>query len=123
MESTMSEARSGQLPFRPATDPAGLATPAPLPSPSRAGWAAALAYALWLRGLGFGPAASLGWATAGIFCTPSWFYGTSTFDDILGTTTVVAAVATAFLLKERRPVLGAVLAGLLMGWAVNCKEP
>jgi hypothetical protein len=83
----------------------------------------AVTYSLWFRGLGLRPGASLAWATAGIFCTPNWFYGTSTFDDMLGTVAVVLAVAVAFLCRDRRPLLGAALAGLLMGWAVNCKEP
>jgi hypothetical protein len=83
----------------------------------------ALAYAVWFRGLGCGPAASLAWATAGIFCTPSWFYGTSSFDDILATASAVPAVVIAFLLRDRRPLLGAAAAGLLLGLAFNCKQP
>jgi len=83
----------------------------------------AVVYALWFRGLGHGPGASLAWGTAGIFCTPSWYYGTSTFDDILGTTAVVLAVAAAWWGRERRPVLGALVAALAMAWAVNCKPP
>jgi hypothetical protein len=85
--------------------------------------ALALTYAVWFRRLGHGPAASLGWAAAGIFCTPSWFYGTSTFDEALGAAAVVPAVAVAFLTRDRRPLLGAAAAGLLLGWAVNCKQP
>jgi hypothetical protein len=83
----------------------------------------ALTYSVWFRHLGFGPGASLVWATAGIFCTPSWFYGTSTFDDMLGTTGVVLAVAVSWMCRDKRPFLGAVLSGLLLGWAVNCKPP
>lgn len=83
----------------------------------------AITYSLWFRNLGYTTKASLAWATAGIFCTPSWFYGTSTFDDMLGTTTVVLAVAAAWMCRDRRPLLGAMIAGLLMGWAVNCKPP
>jgi hypothetical protein len=83
----------------------------------------ALTYAVWFRALGHGPGASLAWATAGVFCTPSWYYGTSTFDDMLGTAAVVPAVAVAFLARDRRPVLGAAVAGLLLGWAFNCKQP
>jgi hypothetical protein len=85
--------------------------------------ALALTYAVWFRRLGHGPAASLCWAAAGIFCTPSWFYGTSTFDEALGAAAVVPAVAVAFLTRDRRPLLGAAAAGLLLGWAVNCKQP
>ena len=40
---------------------------------------------MWFRRVGLAPGAALLWALGGVFCTPSWFYGTSTFDDILGT--------------------------------------
>ena len=83
----------------------------------------ALTYSLWFRGLNYSHWASLFWASAGIFCTPSWYYGTSTFDDILGTTTIVAAVAVMWLGRERRPLLAAGVAGLLFAWAFNCKPP
>ncbi len=83
----------------------------------------ALTYALWFRGLGYRPVASLCWAAAGVFCTPVWYYGTSTFDEALAAAAVVPAVAVAFLARERRPLLGAAVAGLLLGWAVNCKQP
>jgi hypothetical protein len=83
----------------------------------------AVTYSLWFRGLGHGPGASLLWATGGIFCTPSWYYGTSTFDDILGTLAIVLAVAVAWLSRKRWPLLGSALAGLVMGWAFNCKPP
>ena len=83
----------------------------------------ALVYSMWFRHLGYSPAASLAWATAGIFCTPSWYYGTSTFDDMLGTTAVVLAVAVAWMCRDKRPILGAVVSGLVLGWAVNCKPP
>jgi hypothetical protein len=83
----------------------------------------AVVYALWFRGLGHGPGASLAWSAAGIFCTPNWYYSTSTFDDILGTVAVVGAVAVAWLSRDRRPVVGSVAAGLALAWAVNCKPP
>ncbi len=83
----------------------------------------ALAYSVWFRALGYRPRVSLFWATAGIFCTPNWFYGTSTFDDILGTATVVLAVVVMWLGSARRPLLAAVVTGLLFGWAYNCKPP
>jgi hypothetical protein len=83
----------------------------------------AVTYSVWFRHLGLGTRASLAWGTAGIFCTPCWYYGTSTFDDILGSTTVVLALAITWLCRSRRPLLGATIAGLLMGWAVNCKQP
>jgi hypothetical protein len=83
----------------------------------------AVTYTLLFRHLGLGPWAALGWATAGIFCTPSWYYGTSTFDDILGATAVVLAVTVALVSRHRRPLTGALLAGLLVGLAFNCKQP
>jgi hypothetical protein len=83
----------------------------------------ATTYALWFRYQGYGPAASLFWSSAGILCTPNWFYGTSTFDDILGTAALVLAVVTAFCTRRRSPVLGAAVAGLALGLAFNCKEP
>jgi hypothetical protein len=91
-------------------------------SPCMAGLLAVV-YALWFRGLGHSARVSLAWAAAGIFCTPTWFYATSTFDDILGTLGIVLAVALAWLSRDRRPLLGALLAGLAMAWAVNCKPP
>jgi hypothetical protein len=83
----------------------------------------AVVYAVWFRFLGQSVAASLAWAAAGIFCTPSWYYGTSLVDDILGATALVPAAAAAFMLKDKRPWLGAASAGLLLGWAYNCKQP
>jgi hypothetical protein len=88
-----------------------------------AGAVLAVTYSVWFRGLGHGPAASLAWGTAGFFCTPSWYYATSTVDDILGAATVVLALAVAWLSRERRPLLGGAAAGLLVGWAFLCKPP
>jgi hypothetical protein len=83
----------------------------------------AVAYALWFRHLGHSIPASLGWAAAGIFCTPNWYYATSTFDDLLAAVPGVAAVVAAFLGRERRPLLGAASAGLLLALAFNFKQP
>jgi hypothetical protein len=83
----------------------------------------AIVYALWFRCLGYRPVAAVAWGAAGIFCTPSWYYGTSTFDDILGTLAVVSAAAIMWMCRQRRPWLGAALSGLALGWAVNCKPP
>jgi hypothetical protein len=80
-------------------------------------------YALWFRRLGHRPAAAIGWALAGVFCTPNWFYGTSVFDDILGTTAVVMALTLAWYGRESKPRLFAWLAGLAVGLAFNCKQP
>jgi hypothetical protein len=83
----------------------------------------AVTYAVLFRHLGYGPKESLLWAAAGIFCTPSWFYGTSTFDDILGSAAMVLAVTLALLSRNHRPLMGAAAAGLVLGLAFNCKEP
>jgi hypothetical protein len=42
---------------------------------------------------------------------------------MMGTAAVVPAIAIAWLSRARRPLLGAAVAGLLMGWAFNCKQP
>lgn len=83
----------------------------------------AVIYASLFRRLGHGPRASLLWAAGGISCTPSWFYGTSTFDDILGSVAVVLAVSSALASRQRHPRAGAILAGLALGLAFHCKEP
>lgn len=77
-------------------------------------------YAVWFRRRGFSPAAAAGWAAAGIFCTPNWYYATSTFDDILGTSAIVIAMVAA----GRAGGYGRCLAaGLMIGLALNCKQP
>jgi hypothetical protein len=73
--------------------------------------------------MGLSPKAALVWSTLGIFCTPNWFFGTSTFDDNLGATAVVAALALAWFTKGSRPNLFALLSGLALGAAFNCKQP
>jgi hypothetical protein len=83
----------------------------------------AVVYAMWFRGQGHSPASSAGWALAGIFCTPNWFYATSTFDDLLGEVFLVAAVGLAWWGRGARPFLGAALAGLALGLAANVKQP
>src|SRR5947208_8834855 len=64
-----------------------------------------LAYALWFRHQGLTPRAALFWSTAGVFCTPSWFYGISTFDDILGSAALALAVCVGFLTRGRCTLL------------------
>lgn len=98
----------------------------------------AVLYAGWFRRAGSGRVASLAWAVGGIFCTPLWYYGTTAYDDVLGTLVVLAAIYTAhsLSLRERARVkacsaapsvpnkYGAALAsGLLLGLAFNCKPP
>ena len=82
----------------------------------------AVTYAAIFRRLGLGSRASLLWAAGGVFCTPSWYYGTSTFDDILGSAAVVLAVAIAPGCRRYRRA-GAVAVGLALGLAFNCKQP
>ncbi len=83
----------------------------------------AIFYAVGFRALGQRPSRACLWALGGIVCTPNWFYSTSTFDDILGTTAVVTAAVVALTTRDRRPILGAIFSGLLMGLAYNCKQP
>jgi hypothetical protein len=84
----------------------------------------AVLYAIWFRSQGHAPIMAVGWALAGIFCTPSWYYATSTFDEILGTLFVVAAVGLAWWSgRGARPLTGAALAGLALGLAFNSKQP
>jgi hypothetical protein len=84
----------------------------------------AVVYALWFRSLGHSRRAAIGWALAGIFCTPNWYYATSTFDDLLGTLLVVAAVCLAWKAgRGTRPLAAAALAGLAVGLAFNSKQP
>jgi hypothetical protein len=83
----------------------------------------AVCYAVLFRRLGHSPRGAVFWASAGIFCTPNWFYGTSLYDDILGSATVVFAITAALIGRRRHLWLGATLAGLGMGLAFNCKQP
>jgi hypothetical protein len=83
----------------------------------------AAVYAIWFRRQGLSVRAAIFWAGAGILCTPNWFYGTTTFDDILGSAALVIAVVVAFLSRQHRSILGAAAAGIMLGLAFNCKEP
>src|SRR5262249_54833886 len=42
----------------------------------------ACVYLAWFTRRGLSNRAAVLWSLAGVFCTPSWYYGTSTFDDI-----------------------------------------
>jgi hypothetical protein len=83
----------------------------------------AVLYTLVFRGFGHAPRQALAWSCAGIFCTPSWYYGTTTFDDILGTVASTLALVAALLGRRRFPVTAACVAGGSVGLALNCKEP
>ncbi|HVX12358.1 MAG TPA: hypothetical protein VHC22_14340 [Pirellulales bacterium] len=101
-------------------------------------------YADWFRRAGHGRLASILWAAGGIFCTPLWYYGTTAYDDVLGTLVVLTAIYAAARLANWEKVRGrvadessdpaankakksfyrgAALVGLLMGLAFNCKPP
>jgi hypothetical protein len=83
----------------------------------------AVTYAAFFQLWGLPQRHALFWAAAGILCTPSWYYGTSTFDDILGSAAVVLAVCVALATRKRRTVTGAVFSGLAIGLAFHCKQP
>jgi hypothetical protein len=83
----------------------------------------AVLFAVHFRRRGMTPRAAVGWAAAGIFCSPCWYYGTSTFDDILGATCVVAALVSAARAGSDVGYLRVAAVGLLLGLAFNCKPP
>lgn len=87
--------------------------------------AAALAcvYFFWFRRTGLRHGQALAWAIAGIVCTPAWYYGTSTFDDILAALAVTAAVVVSLAVRAFPQLRWAFLAGALFGLAFNVKEP
>jgi hypothetical protein len=85
-----------------------------------AGSLTAVLLAVWFRHLGSGRREALLWGAAGFFCTPVWYYSTSTFDDIFGAVTLVAA----FVLALSRPGVGSAVAlGVLFGLAFQWKQP
>src|SRR5262245_60526019 len=83
----------------------------------------AVLYAVHFRRRGWSPRAAIGWAAAGVFCTPCWFYGTSTFDEILGAACVVGLLVVAARAASDTGSLRVVCVGLLLGLAYNCKPP
>jgi hypothetical protein len=90
----------------------------------------AMLYANWFRRAGYGRTASLAWAAGGIFCTPLWYYGTTAYDDVLGTLVVLASIFQGRRQKaegRKRPsafcLLPSAFCGLLLGLAFNCKPP
>jgi hypothetical protein len=87
--------------------------------------AAALAcvYFWWFRRIGLRHGQALAWAIAGIVCTPAWYYGTSTFDDILAAVAVSTAVAFSLAIRPLRGLRWSLLSGLTFGLAFAVKEP
>jgi branched-subunit amino acid transport protein len=83
----------------------------------------AVVYALWFRHLGYAATAAGGWALAGIVCTPSWFYATSTFDDLLGALFLVLALVTAFAGRRSRRLGWHIVAGAAVAVTFHCKPP
>ncbi|HUY91767.1 MAG TPA: hypothetical protein VMV10_23695 [Pirellulales bacterium] len=55
----------------------------------------AAVFAVWFLKQGHSAARAILWSAGGIFCSPVWFYGTTTFDESLGAVTVVAALVVA----------------------------
>ncbi len=88
-----------------------------------AGGLLAATYAALFRYLRHSPLESLCWAAAGVLCTPIWFYGTSTFDDILGALAVVLAITCALAGRNGHPHAWAAGAGVALGLAFHCKQP
>ena len=85
--------------------------------------ALAMIYALWFRARGRSTSSALGWASLGILATPCWFYGTSTFDDVLGAASVTLAVVLAYLGRGSASWWPHVGSGLAIGLAFHCKPP
>lgn len=85
--------------------------------------ALAVVFAIWFRKQGHSAGRAMLWAAGGIFCSPVWFYGTTTFDDGLGAVAVAAALVVAILSRRSGSPCGAATAGLLIGLAVHCKPP
>jgi len=81
----------------------------------------AVGYHALFRLRGIGPRAAIGWALAGIACTPAWYYGTSTFDDEIGSAAVIVAMATALL--ARRSFAMALACAACLAFAYNAKQP
>jgi len=87
--------------------------------------AAALAsvYFWWFTRRGMSRRQALLWSLAGVFCTPSWFYGTSTFDDVFAALALTSALAYALITGPSRSRNAAFATGLLFGLAFNVKQP
>jgi hypothetical protein len=80
-------------------------------------------YLGWFVRSGLSPVTALAWSVLGIVATPSWFYSTSTFDDILGATALVAAATTAATGAQRAGHAQSLIASMLVALAIHCKPP
>ncbi len=83
----------------------------------------AMLYAVAFRRMGLPPRAAVLWAAAGVFCSPNWYYGTSTFDDILCSVVVVALLVVADRARTEPGLCRVLIAAVLAGLALNCKQP
>src|SRR4030095_9117837 len=83
----------------------------------------ACVYFIWFAGRGLAKRQAVLWAVAGILCTPNWYYGTSTFDDIFAALAVTGALAYGLTAGPSRSRGAAFATGLLFGLAFNVKQP
>lgn len=88
-----------------------------------AGATLAVSYLLWFLGRGLPLRSAAVWSVLGLMATPAWFYSTSTFDDVLGATAVVGAMVWARRGGDSGRMAPALATGLLVGLALNCKQP
>src|SRR5262245_13386369 len=93
-----------------------------LVSAAAAGFLACV-YFWWFRRIGLRHGQALAWALAGIVCTPAWYYGTSTFDDILAASAVCGAVVLSLAVRTFPGLRWSFLAGASFGLAFAVKEP
>ena len=83
----------------------------------------ACVYFIWFTRRGLPKRQAVLWAVAGILCTPNWYYGTSTFDDIFAALAVTGALAYGLTVGPSRSRGAAFATGLLFGLAFNVKQP
>jgi hypothetical protein len=83
----------------------------------------ACVYFIWFTRRGFPKRQAVLWAVGGILCTPNWYYGTSTFDDIFAALAVTGALAYGLTAAPSRSRGAAFATGLLFGLAFNVKQP
>jgi hypothetical protein len=83
----------------------------------------ACVYYVWFVRTGLSARRAVAWALAGIICTPAWYYGTSTFDEIFGALAVTTGIALSrtALFHDRRGT--SFWSGVIFGAGFNVKEP